>query len=462
MKMDKRMLGDTIIAVSTPRGCGGLGIIRLSGKRARALALRIFRPKAGIEKKIPPRRSIIGKLFNFEKREEFDEAILTYFPAPNSYTREDVVEITCHGSPVIMDEAIRLGIAAGARHARPGEFTLRAYLRGRIDILQAEAVDDLIRAASLKQARISYRQLEGSLSRMIGGLRGEIVRLVAQVEASLEFPDEKLRITASRIKKKMEGTISSVRKLIASYAVGRSLREGIILAIAGRTNVGKSTLFNALLERKRAIVTPYPGTTRDYLRETVVVHDSIFHLVDMAGLGRASHPVEKEGIRRGRKIASQADGLLLVLDASRRESQEDLRLLAKYRGKRSIVIFNKIDLPKVINEERILSLAKNTPLIRISALNSTNLGLLRNLIFKTFLPEKEDHDEVILHAGQKIVLEEALRHLLFARKLLEQGYPEDVYVEELRKVVTVLGEMTGEIQAQEVIETIFRRFCVGK
>ncbi len=308
------MLEDTIIAISTPPGYGGLGIVRLSGPKALGIAGRLFNPRRG---RITPGKPVFGAVHGPVGGTEFDEAFLTYYKKPHSYTREDVVEISCHGSPVVLEEVVRLGVRAGARPAEPGEFTLRAYLNGRLDIIQAEAVNDLIRAASLTQARISFGQLGGSLSRRIGSVREKLVRLLAGIEAAIEFPDENLRVSRSAAARKMDALVLDVEALIAGYEAGRSLAEGITLAIAGRTNVGKSTLFNALLGQDRAIVTPYPGTTRDLLRERLIIKDSVFHLVDMAGIGRPSHPVEREGMRRGARQARDADGVLLVLDGSR-------------------------------------------------------------------------------------------------------------------------------------------------
>jgi len=288
---------ETIIAISTPLGYGGLGIVRLSGKKSLSIAKKIFEPKKH-SAKIQPRRPILGQLYDFEKGDFFEEAYLTYFPQPHSYTREDIVEISCHGSPLILEEVVRLGIKAGARHASPGEFTLRAYLSGRIDLLQAEAVNDIVQASSLKQAKISFKQLEGSLSRKITSLRKNIIHLFSQIEAIIEFPDEGLRISPKMILKTIDHSIEGLKRLIESYNLGKALSEGLTLAITGRPNVGKSTLFNSLLEKERAIVTPYPGTTRDYLLESIKIKDSLFTLIDMAGMAIPSHPRKRRNQKR--------------------------------------------------------------------------------------------------------------------------------------------------------------------
>ncbi len=455
------MLDDTIIAISTPLGYGGLGVVRLSGSRSLPIAKKIFTPK-NRSHKISSRRPVLGNLFDFENKKFFEEAYLTFFSEPHTYTREDVVEISCHGSPVVLEEIVRLGVQAGARHANPGEFTLRAYLNGRIDILQAEAINDIITASSLKQAKISFRQLEGRLSRTVALLRSQIIQLLSNIEASIEFPDEGLRISRRTTSRTLIRTQDTLKKLISSYDLGKTLTEGFSIVIAGRTNVGKSTLFNALLERDRAIVTPHPGTTRDYLQERIRINDSVFTLTDMAGIDVPSHPVEKEGIKRGRKLAESSDGILLVFDASHEESSEDLKLLKKYKAKKGLLLFNKIDLPVKMDLEKIKKRASDRPALEISALKKTHLGELKRLMHKHFVPPPQESGEVILHLRQKLLFEEILSCLTQARRLLKDGHSEEVYVEEIRKAIPLIGQLTGEIQKDEIIEEIFSRFCVGK
>ena len=455
------MLDDTIIAVSTPLGFGGLGIVRLSGRRSLQIAKKIFKSKKKGQK-IPPNRPVLGHLFDFASKECFEEAYLTFFPKPHTYTRENMVEISCHGSPVILEEVVRLGTKAGARHATPGEFTLRAYLHGRIDILQAEAVNDIITATSLKQAKISYRQLEGSLSKSATSLRQDIIRLLSLIEASIEFPDEGLPISANMIANTLRRAEKTVTELISSYDLGKTLSEGLFLMITGRANVGKSTLFNALLQKDRAIVTPFPGTTRDYLQETIKIRDALFTLTDMAGIETAAHPIEKEGIKRGKKLAAAGDGILLVLDASRKESSEDLKLLKKFQNKRIIILFNKSDLPGKMNLEKMKGLQKNIPSLAISALKGTNLNKLKEMIFTHFVPTPKESKEVILHLRQKLLFTDILTCLNKAKCLLTDGYSEEIYVEEIRKIIPLIGQLTGEIRDEDIMASIFSRFCVGK
>ncbi len=456
------MFDDTIIAISTPPGYGGLGVVRLSGQGSLRIAKKIFRPRRKGWRELGPRESILGDVFNSEKSELVDEAYLSYFPAPRSYTKETVVEISCHGSPVVLEEVVRLGVRAGARLAHPGEFTLRAYLRGRIDIIQAEAVNDLITATSLQQAKISLGQLQGGLSRHVESLRRQVVDLISLLEASIEFPEENLGISAGDAVRRLDKVQRAVERLIASFETGRAMTEGLNLAFVGRANVGKSTLFNALLDHDRAIVSPYPGTTRDYLRERIKIKDSLFHLIDMAGLERPTHPVERDGFRRSRELASRADGVLLVLDASRRESQSDLRLIEKYKKKKMILVFNKTDLPTKIDRAKCRAGNPESRAIDVSALKGTNIPRLKNAMQAIFAPRLEGREDVILHLRQRILFEQIAAALGEASGQLRKGYSEEVCAEEIRRALPLLGQLTGEIRVDEVIANIFNRFCVGK
>ncbi len=455
------MFEDTIIAVSTAPGYGGLGVVRLSGDKALAISKKIFKPKQG-SKKIHPTSPLLGYIYDFERKEAFETAYLTYFPSPRTYTKEDVVEISCHGSPVILEEVVRLGIRLGARHADPGEFTLRAYLHGRIDILQAEAIDDMIKASSLFQAKISYRQTEGHLSKKIESFRKNLIHLLSQIEASIEFPDEGLKISAKTIAKTIDKSKQTVLSLIQSYDFGRTLAEGLTLAITGRTNVGKSTLFNALLEKDRAIVTPYPGTTRDYLREQVKLKEAVFTLIDMAGMDRTTHPIEKEGIKKGQALTKEADGILLLLDASQGVTPEDISLIQEHQDKKALLLVNKIDLPKKIDVDKIRRRFTKIPLLEISALRGTNLDAVKSKIAAIFIPEQDLSEDIILHLRQKLLLEDIQKALEKGAQLLEEGYPEDIYGEEIRKILPVIGQLTGEIRSEDIMADIFSRFCVGK
>ncbi len=435
--------------------------MRLSGNEALNIAKQFFLPKKK-SLNIPPLRPVLGNLYHPEEKCLFEEAYLIYYPAPKTYTREDMVELSCHGSPILLEEIIRLGINAGARLARPGEFTLRAYLNGRLDIIQAQAVDDLIRAASFKQARISYNQLQGSLSRKVTSFREKLIELLSWVETSIEFPDDETGVSTTQIEESLRQVIQEVEKLVESYALGKTYREGLTLTILGRTNVGKSTLFNALLGKNRAIVTPFPGTTRDYLEDRIIIKGSLFSLVDTAGMRYSRHPVEKEGVQRGKDLAGQADGIILIMDASLKETKEDLALLKLYPEKIRLLLFNKIDLPQKIDKSHIKQTAGDVPSLEISALKGINLEKLKDKIYQLFVPQENYREEVILHQRQKILLEEILSGLCRSLQLLREGYPEEMIAEELRKILPSSGELTGEIRTEEILNKVFNRFCIGK
>ncbi|MBC7348619.1 MAG: tRNA uridine-5-carboxymethylaminomethyl(34) synthesis GTPase MnmE [Candidatus Aminicenantes bacterium] len=454
-------LEDTIIAVSTPAGPGGIGIVRLSGPEALPIARKIFSVRDK-DPAVSPRMMCFGYLNDPESGEVLDAGYLCYFPAPHSYTREEVVELNLHGSPVLLAEAVKLGIKAGARLAHPGEFTLRAYLHGRIDIIQAEAINDLIRACSLDQARVSFRQLEGSLSRKMAAIREKVVELLSLVETSLEFAEEETEVSRGQLRANLDELITDLGKLVRSYEQGRAMLEGLSVAILGKTNVGKSTLFNALLEEERAIVTPYPGTTRDFIRENILLDGVLIKLVDMAGLGQAQHPVEEEGMARGQRLAAKADGILFVLDASRKETREDFQLLEKFGQKKMVLVFNKADLEPKINMEKMLAASPATPWVEVSALTGKNLDELKKLMLRTFSPPAEKQEEIILHERQKTLIENMKQNLDRARRLLEEGYGEELVAEAIREVLPAMGQLTGEISSQEVLEEIFSRFCIGK
>ena len=459
--MTDQNLTGTIVAVSTPPGLGGIGIVRLSGPSALEIALRLFRPKTR-PGKILPGRACFGSVADPADGRPFDEGFLLYFRGPRSYTGEDVVELNLHGSPILLDEVTRLAVREGARSAQPGEFTLRAFLSGRLDFLQAEAIDDLIRSTSLVQAKSAFRGVEGALSRKLAALRRDIISLSAGIEAEIEFPEENRPVPARHYADKIDRIFSEVARLRQSYDKGRELRHGITVALVGLANSGKSTLFNNLLEEERAIVTPVPGTTRDFLREKIRFQDFSLTLIDMAGLEKARSPVEREGVRRGTKIASEADGLLLLLDGSRSFGRESRRLIERYRDRKIILVINKTDLPSKVGAADLRKLYPGLPVVAISALKGTGIRPLREWLSRTFRPDQTDDDIVIFRKRDKLLLEEMTARLLRAKKIILDGGLIETVAEEAREIVSVIARMTGEIRTDEILDDIFSRFCIGK
>jgi len=459
--MDAARLRETIIAVSTPPGPGGLGVIRLSGQDSLAIAQKLFKPiKKGHA--LPPRTAVLGHILDKATGQRLDEAFLLYFPGPRSYTREDMVEISCHGSPAVLEETVRLGVRSGARLARPGEFTFRAFVHGRIDILQAEAVQSLIQSTSLDQARISFGQVQGELSRSIEKLRASLIQIMAFIEARIEFADDLEQNPNTGFMELLGGALDQVQTLVDSYQIGRTLLEGVQLVIVGRPNVGKSTLFNALLGRDRAIVTPISGTTRDFIAETTQWRGKRFRLVDMAGLTQPRDIIEEESIKRGKSLADEADGILLLLDASQKATEEDLALAAKYDSKKTIIAFNKLDLPRELDKETVLAVAPQAAHLDISALEKTNIEKLKDLIGQAFAAFEKTPEVVVLHLRQKLLLEEIGGNLLHARELFETNTADEILAEDVRNALTLIGQLTGQVSSDEVLEAVFSNFCVGK
>jgi tRNA modification GTPase len=453
---------DTIAAVSTPPGTGAIGIVRLSGPRARTIAARFFISRTGKAGTWPERKAVFGNVRDPDSADVLDEGFLVFFPAPRSYTRQDVIEISLHGSPAVLDEVLRLAIKAGARLAHPGEFTLRAYWNGRLDILQAEAVDDLVRSVSMTQARIASRQVRGGLTDTIGKLRADFVELLADLEASIEFPDDRMGIDERTVLRRLDAIALRLEALIRSYETGKALSEGLTLAIVGRANGGKSTLFNVLLGESRAIVAPEAGTTRDYLRERLRIDETVFRLVDTAGMGRAETAVEKEGIRRSLEQAGEADGIIFLFDRSRPESAVDRDLLRRFRGKKAILVFNKSDRPARLKSAALKRTAPACPAAAVSALTGAGIAELRRLIHDVFAPKAVDGEDIILHLRQKNILEEMAARVADARGSLGRGASFEIAAEEIRRALPAAERLLGAIRTDDVIENIFARFCVGK
>jgi len=453
---------DTIVAVSTPPGPGAIGIVRLSGPRARTIAARFFRPRTGRTAVFPARTAVFGSIRDGSTREVLDEGFLTFFPAPRSYTRQDIVELSLHGSPAVLEETVRLAVRAGARPAHPGEFTLRAFRSGRLDILQAEAVDDLVRSVTLAQARVASRQARGSLTETIGRLRADLVELLSELEAALEFPDDLLGADEETVLKRLDGLGARIGELVRSYERGKALAEGLTLAIVGRANVGKSTLFNALLGEARAIVAPEAGTTRDYISERWLLEGAVFRLVDTAGLGNPQKAVDREGLRRSLEQAGQADGVLFLFDRSRPATAADHRLLKQWPKARSVLVFNKSDRPARLDRRALKRASASSPAVSVSARTGAGLPELRRLLARVFSPKSGPGGDVILHLRQKLLLEEMAARVAEAGGCLRSGRPLEIAAEELRRALPAAESLLGRIPAREVLENIFSRFCVGK
>ncbi len=454
---------DTIVAVATPPGRGGLGVIRLSG----ADAVRVATALTGHTAPFEPRRATFSRLSTRAidlHSAVGDEVVVTTFPAPASYTGEDVVEISAHGSPVVLAAILRSAVAMGARLAEPGEFTLRAFLNGKRDLVQAEAVADLIEAVTPLQARAAFDQLEGTLTGAIGRIEAGLFDLVARLEASLDFPDEGYHfIETGELAGALDHVVAEFNRVLRDAGRGRLIREGAMVTIVGAPNVGKSSLFNALLNANRAIVTAVPGTTRDLLTERADIGGLSLALVDTAGMRETEDEVEIEGVQRAHGSLSVSDLAIVVLDQSRPIGEEDLRVLASSEPRPRLVVANKTDLPSAWPD--VLPPWGNDAL-RVSVRTGAGLDELARRIGPALSGATAWRDAPIVTNLRHVTLFEGARAaVLRARQALDTSagtLPEEFLLADLQEALDRLQEVTGRRSSDELLRHIFERFCIGK
>jgi tRNA modification GTPase len=448
-------LTDTIVAISTPPGRGGLGVVRLSGAQAREIAARMLRFVDAPEWR--PWSCQIAELLDAEGQ-PVDQVVVAFFACPRSYTAEDVVEISCHGAPVVLRHAVALAMEAGARLAEPGEFTLRAYLNGRIDLPRAEAVRDLIDSTTLYQARIAAQQAGGSVSRRIAPLKEQLLELIALLEAGIDFAEDDVSVApAAELLRRLTPLIAGVSALAASFAFGGLVRAGLTLAIVGRPNVGKSSLFNRLLEQDRAIVTDIPGTTRDVVSEVAAIHGIPVKLFDTAGIREGQGLVETLGIERSFQAMADADLTLVVVDLSAPVTAEDQDLMARAREQgRWILVGNKCDLPR-----RAQPLNQMQP---VSALTGEGIEALREAIFRAVAPAGGGELETgfITSLRHERLLRESLAYLEKAAAAVAANVPHEMLLLDLYAALRPIDAITGATTADDILNRIFSTFCIGK
>src|SRR5579884_3024273 len=451
-------LRDTIVAISTPPGRGGLGIVRLSGTRSREIAGRILRFPH------PPKwRSWSSELAQLvdAQGELVDQAVVSFFEGPRSYTAEDVVEIACHGSPVVLRLCVERAVQEGARIAEPGEFTLRAYLNGRIDLPRAEAVRDLIEATTLYQARVAAQQIEGSISRRIRPIKEQLVELIALLEAGIDFAEDDISVAPpEEILRRLALVRNPLQLLLASAAAGKLVYQGFTLAIVGRPNVGKSSLFNRLLEQERAIVTEIPGTTRDLVSEMASIHGIPVKLLDTAGIREAGEIVESLGIERSYQAMAEADLTLLVLDRSQPLGSIDYDLLTRTQNlKKRIVVCNKCDLPAAAELGGIPDAA-----VHVSAATGEGIDRLRDVIYEAAVPRLSGDEETgfITSLRHEQLLHEALDALGRAREAIGARAPHEMLLLDLYSALRAIDAITGATTVEDLLNQIFSTFCIGK
>ncbi len=460
-------LDDTIAAISTPIGEGGIGIVRMSGPEALAILQKIFvRGKAtNIQSptsnfQLPTSSLQYGHIVDPETADVVDEVLVSYMKAPRTYTRQDVVEINCHGGIAPLRRVLELCLRQGARLASPGEFTLRAFINGRIDLAQAEAVLDIVRAKTEAGLRVAVGQLEGRLSHQVRALRAQLIDVLAYLEATIDFEEDE--IPERDITPDLERVRGQLEKLLAQADRGIIYRQGIRTAIVGRPNVGKSSLLNALLRTSRAIVTPIPGTTRDTLEETLNLQGIPLVLVDTAGIVDETEDfIERLGIERSRRALAQADLALLVVDGSELLTEADHRIAELVADKTAILVINKIDLPRAAAD---LDILPDAPRVEISALTGEGLEKLEETIVEVVFSGQvlASDDPLVSSPRHKDILKRALDHVVSAQEAHARGMPADFVAIDLTSAANALGEITGETVTEDLLEVIFSEFCVGK
>jgi tRNA modification GTPase len=446
-------LDDTIVAIATPPGRGGIGVVRLAGTRALEIALPMLRLKHELE----PGRAVFGELVEQSRR--IDEVVVTHFAKPHSYTTDDVIEISAHGSPVVLRHIVELCVAAGARLAEPGEFTMRAFLNGRIDLTQAEAVRDLIDSQTLYQAKVAAQQLEGSLSRRLQPIKQKLVELIAVLEAGIDFAEDDVSVMPdATILRHIADVRAPLEQLSATFAYGKIVHEGLTLAIVGRPNVGKSSLFNRLVERERAIVTATPGTTRDLVSETVAIGGIPVKLVDTAGIRDALDEAESLGIRKSMEALADADLVLIVLDSSQAETAEDRKLLSLAENRPVIVVGNKCDL----GTSGQLPFRDHS--IRTSAVTGEGIAELRAAILRHVGGEAGAQAEsgFLTNVRHQGLINDSLAALDAAKTAVAGKVPHEMLLLDLYNALRPLDAITGATTTDDILNLIFSTFCIGK
>ena len=458
---------ETIAAISTAPGTAGIGIIRMSGKDVFSVLKKIFKPiKEESIEEIKGYTMKYGKIFNPETNEIVDEVLVSYFKEPKSYTQENMCEINSHGGTIVVRKILELCLKNGAQMAEPGEFTKRAFLNGRIDLAKAEAVINLINAKSEKETKASINQLEGNLSLEIKKIKKMILSLLADIEASIDYPeyDEAEEVSNNKALTKLDEIQQELEKLNKSFETGKIIKDGIKVAIIGKPNSGKSSLLNAILKEDRAIVTDIEGTTRDTIEEFVTIDGIPFKFVDTAGIRKADNKVEEIGIEKSKKVAKESDLIIAMFDNSKKLTKEDEEILDFIKDKTAIIILNKIDLKEKIleQEERITKSGKDV--IKISLLSNCDLSGFYKELNMLFELNKinPDNEIIITEMRHKKLIEDAISHTENAKKTILDNIPIDIISINIKEIIEDLSKITGENVTEDVINEIFSKFCLGK
>ncbi|OIO38370.1 MAG: tRNA uridine-5-carboxymethylaminomethyl(34) synthesis GTPase MnmE [Candidatus Omnitrophica bacterium CG1_02_49_10] len=463
--MDRYGLNGTIAAISTPIGKGGIGIVRLSGDKALDIAGRVFRPKNGFKPSASKSFTThYGHIIDGENL-IIDEALLTVMRRPRTYTREDIVEINCHSGIAVLRKILDLVIRSGARAASPGEFTKRAFLNGRLDLLQAEAVLDIIASDTESSRKAAFEQLGGRLSSEIRGIKDEAVDIYSHLEASIDFPDEDIDAhDQNGVYSRLSVVAGKLEALIKNADRGMILRRGLLVSITGRPNVGKSSLMNSILGARRSIVTPVSGTTRDTIEESVDIDGLPFRLVDTAGIVDADNDIDKEAVSRSREYADRADIVLFVVDGSVKLNKDDMALAGLLKGRETIALINKSDLKEVLDKRYLMDIFGEEKVLNISALTGAGMDILkRSLADMVWGGETRAADEALLTNARHVeAVREARDGIMSSLDMMNNGDTADVTSIGIKEAIGSLGEITGEVFTEDILDRIFSRFCIGK
>ncbi|MBW2309485.1 MAG: tRNA uridine-5-carboxymethylaminomethyl(34) synthesis GTPase MnmE [Deltaproteobacteria bacterium] len=456
---------DTIAAIATPVGMGGIGIIKISGNLSVGIAQKVFRPKHPV-RSFENFRLYLGHIIDPGSGLPVDEVLISIMRGPLSYTREDVLEVNSHSGHAILSKVLHIILQSGARLAQPGEFTLRAFLNGRIDLTQAEAIIDLINARSETSLHAAANQLAGGFLRRLEEIRGQLIEIMVEIEASMDFPDEQhTRIDRQRIADRIRTTIlRPTRELISAYSQRKVWHEGIAVVIAGRVNVGKSSILNRLLQKERALVTPIPGTTRDLLECGITIKGIPIRIVDTAGMRKVRGTVEKKGLALTMDRVRSAGIILVVVDRSRPLNQHDLNALGKADKKDVIVVVNKIDLPRKASEKKIEDAFGGLPRVYVSALTGEGFNELTNAIHRLILSRATitPAPSIIPNLRHTVALQQAVDCLEKVLRNIMENLPLEIVAADLVWARNAIDEITGHTTNEEVIDGIFNRFCLGK
>jgi tRNA modification GTPase len=457
---------DTIAAISTPPGRSGIGIVRLSGSQAASIAVQLVSLRQPLEPGRARLADVLDSVTIEDDRREgsrIDEALVTFFAAPNSYTAEDVVEIAAHGSPVVLELLLRRALDKGARLAEPGEFTQRAFLSGRLDLTQAEAVRDLIEAQTLTQARLAASQMGGALSLRVAPIKQSLVELIALLEAGIDFAEDDIDVAPqAEIAERIHGITPPLAALEASFARGRIVHDGLTLAIVGRPNAGKSSLFNRLVERDRAIVTATPGTTRDTVTERISLDGIPLELVDTAGLRESLEEAEQLGIRRSREALADAALVLVVLDATQPLNDEEYRLLEAVQGRPAVVAINKSDLNKAASLQNGNTEISGTSALPTSALTGDGIPALRERILALATGGAASEPGMLTSLRHHQAVTTALSAMADAAQANSNSIPHEMILLDLYRALWALDSLTGQTTSDDILNLIFSTFCIGK